>query len=118
MKKIDIVVKVRKGTVVQEEISIALMMNEDRLEDPAKLMEKARLSKELNTVLDQIGEREAKILRLRFGLNGCVPETLESVAKKMKLSRERVRQLEERALLRLRRLAYRTGLVEMCRRPV
>ena len=48
---------------------------------------------------------------MRFGLNGHERMTLEEVGKKLRLSRERVRQLEERGLLRLRRVAQRMGLL-------
>ncbi|MBI2362690.1 MAG: hypothetical protein HYV15_04840, partial [Elusimicrobia bacterium] len=41
------------------------------------------------------------------------PMTLEEVGKRLKLSRERIRQIEERALLRLRRVANRMGLIEL-----
>jgi RNA polymerase primary sigma factor len=48
---------------------------------------------------------------MRFGLTGRDPMTLEEVGKKLRLSRERVRQLEERGLARLRRVAQRMGLI-------
>lgn len=104
-----------KITVSQEEVEI--VMGDKYQEDPAKLMEKARLPKELDMVLAEIGDREAAIIRMRYGLNGGVPMLLEDIAKKMKLSRERVRQIEERALLRLRRVAGKIGLIELARRP-
>ena len=66
---------------------------------------------DLRKALDNIGEREKKILEMRFGLSGRDRMTLEQVGKKLRLSRERVRQLEERGLLRMRRIAQRTGLM-------
>ncbi len=58
-----------------------------------------------------VGERERRILLMRFGLDGKDRMTLEEVGKKLRLSRERVRQLEERGLMRLRRVTQRMGLV-------
>jgi RNA polymerase primary sigma factor len=53
-------------------------------------------------LLDQLTEREAAVLRLRFGLSGGEPMTLQAVGEKLGLTRERVRQLEVEALRSLR----------------
>jgi RNA polymerase primary sigma factor len=60
--------------------------------------------------LSQLPLRERQILELRFGLSG-ENQTLEEVGKKLRVSRERIRQLEKRGLERLRRLAQRMGIV-------
>jgi RNA polymerase sigma factor (sigma-70 family) len=59
-------------------------------------------SDELTRVLDTLSERESKILELRFGLTGEEPLTLEEVGKRFGLTRERIRQLEAKALAKLR----------------
>ena len=56
-------------------------------DDPAKIMERAMLHQELNKALDEVGEKEADIVRMRYGLNGGTPMTLNDIAKKIKLSR-------------------------------
>jgi len=56
----------------------------------------------LRTLLEQLSEREQQILKLRFGLTDSTGHTLEYVARKFKITRERVRQLEENALKKLR----------------
>jgi RNA polymerase primary sigma factor len=61
----------------------------------------------------QIGTREKNILQLRYGLAGKSPLTLHQVGKKLKLSRERVRQIEERALMRFKRVCYKMGIIEL-----
>ncbi len=78
---------------------------------PEQLYSSNRVNDELAQAMDQVGNREQEILEMRFGLNGHERMTLEEVGKKLKLSRERVRQLEERGLLRLRRVAQRMGLL-------
>ncbi|MBI4801126.1 MAG: sigma-70 family RNA polymerase sigma factor [Elusimicrobia bacterium] len=84
---------------------------------PESLISILRLHDELKDALVEIGERERMIIELRYGLVGQTPMTLNDIGRKLALSRERVRQIEERALLRLRRVAARMGLIEMGRRP-
>jgi RNA polymerase primary sigma factor len=56
----------------------------------------------LSTWLSQLNEREQKILRLRFGLEGTEPLTLAEIGRQINVSRERVRQLEAKAIMKLR----------------
>ena len=58
---------------------------------------------DINVVLSKLEPREADIIRLRFGLEGRDPLTLEQVGEKIGVTRERVRQLQEQALRRLRK---------------
>jgi RNA polymerase primary sigma factor len=84
---------------------------------PDNLISILRLHDELKDALVEIGERERMIVEYRYGLTGQTPMTLNDIGKKLNLSRERVRQIEERALLRLRRVAAKMGLIELGRRP-
>ncbi|HRK31577.1 MAG TPA: sigma-70 family RNA polymerase sigma factor [Tepidisphaeraceae bacterium] len=56
----------------------------------------------LEKLLDRVDEREATILKLRYGLDGSEPMTLKEIGKKIGLTRERVRQIEHEALKKLR----------------
>ena len=60
------------------------------------------LQETIEEVLSELTPRQSHILRLRFGLGGGKPHTLEEIANKFGLSRERIRQLEKEALRRLR----------------
>ena len=60
------------------------------------------LKEELNEVLDTLSEREARVLRLRFGLDDGRNRTLEEVGREFKVTRERIRQIEAKALRKLR----------------
>lgn len=60
------------------------------------------LEETIEQVLGELTNRQSSILRLRFGLGGGEPHTLEEIANKFGLSRERIRQLEKEALRRLK----------------
>ncbi|MCX7750052.1 MAG: RNA polymerase sigma factor RpoD/SigA [Candidatus Bipolaricaulota bacterium] len=60
------------------------------------------LREELTAIVNQLPERDAQVLRWRFGLEGATPLTLAEVGAALGVSRERARQLEERALKRLK----------------
>lgn len=82
----------------------------DLLEDETLVSAKDALSKVLDKervvgLLDRITEREREVLDMRFGLNNKKTHTLAEIARKLKLSRERIRQIEALALLKLRKLA-------------
>ncbi len=64
----------------------------------------------LEELLGELPEREQRILELRYGLGEGEPLTLEEVGKRLGISRERVRQLEEQALERLRGPLVRQGM--------
>ncbi|MCM8800577.1 MAG: RNA polymerase sigma factor RpoD [Candidatus Omnitrophica bacterium] len=69
---------------------------------PANATVQAMLKEEMQSALSSLSERERKILILRFGLNDGCPRTLEEVGKVFKVTRERVRQIEAKALKKLR----------------
>lgn len=56
----------------------------------------------LNTILNTLSDREANILKMRFGINVIKPKTLEEVGEILQISKERVRQIEGKALRKLR----------------
>jgi RNA polymerase sigma factor (sigma-70 family) len=66
------------------------------------LVTNAMLGADIDQALSCLEERDAKVLRMLFGLNGGEPRTLEDVASELSISRERVRQVQQRALARLR----------------
>jgi RNA polymerase primary sigma factor len=68
------------------------------------------LSDSIEEVLGTLKEREAKILRLYFGLDGKEPMTLEEIGSMMGITRERVRQIKEKALARLRHVSRARAL--------
>ena len=69
---------------------------------PSEEVAENMLSAEMDSLLEKLTPREARILRLRYGLNNSRPRTLKEVGKLFGLSRERIRQLERSALHKLR----------------
>jgi len=63
--------------------------------------------KKIEELLDAIDEREAKILRMRYGLDGAKPKTLKEIGEEVHLTRERVRQIENEALRKLHAILNR-----------
>ncbi|MEK7189081.1 MAG: sigma-70 family RNA polymerase sigma factor, partial [Patescibacteria group bacterium] len=71
-------------------------------EPPDELLNRQDQRQQIQTVLQRLPEREAEVVRRYFGLDGEEPITLEEIGSRLRLTRERVRQLKERALQRLR----------------
>jgi len=83
---------------------------EDRsAESPFEMAATALLPVEINRLLAPLDEREREILRLRFGLDRGEPRTLEEVGEHFNLTRERIRQIEARAMSKLRHPSSDTG---------
>jgi RNA polymerase sigma factor (sigma-70 family) len=83
---------------------------EDRsAESPFEVAATALLPVEISRLLAPLDEREREILRLRFGLDRGEPRTLEEVGEHFNLTRERIRQIEARAMSKLRHPSSDTG---------
>jgi RNA polymerase primary sigma factor len=82
--------------------------------DPETNMIDQEVMQELQRILGELNEREQRVMRLRFHLDSeGDPNVQEDVAREMKLSRERVRQIEIQAIKKLRALAQRRRLKDM-----
>ncbi len=81
--------------------SLGEMLMDERMRSPdEELLEHDALHRALE-LLDELDEREATVLRMRFGLDGLEPHTLKQIGEQLGLTRERVRQIETEALARL-----------------
>ncbi|MCL0050335.1 RNA polymerase sigma factor RpoD [Dehalococcoidia bacterium] len=75
---------------------------EDRKATPSEMASHLLLKEQIEEVLEGLTEREGKVLRLRFGLEDGRGRTLEEVGREFEVTRERIRQIEAKALRRLR----------------
>jgi len=80
--------------------------------DPARLTALIKQHEMINDLLSRLDKKEIKVLKMRFGLEDGQPRSLAQVAKVMKVSRERIRQLQERALNKLRNIALKMKIIE------
>jgi RNA polymerase primary sigma factor len=80
------------------------LIKDETLEDPFDMVFAMTLQDTLDNVLSHLSEREVKIIQLRFGLTGEGPLTLEETGKLLGITRERVRQIQEKAIFKLRNL--------------
>ncbi|TML63632.1 MAG: sigma-70 family RNA polymerase sigma factor, partial [Actinobacteria bacterium] len=80
---------------------------------PAEEAVTSTLPGEMSRLLSVLGEREREILRLRYGLDRGEPRTLDEVGEHFNLTRERIRQIEVRAMSKLRHPSVDTGAREL-----
>jgi len=99
----------------EREETLGDLLGEEGPSPPEEIAKELLLS-ELEESLKELPERERQILELRYGLEGQEPRTLEEIGRILGISRERVRQLEEQALERLRDPLVRQRLLRY-RRP-
>ena len=86
----------------EEENTLGDIIEDTRDRGPMEITEQQLLREEIRKVLNQLTVRERQVIELRFGLVDDHDHTLEEVGKKLKVTRERVRQIEERAIRKLR----------------
>jgi RNA polymerase sigma factor (sigma-70 family) len=100
----------------REDVSVG-----DRLAAPARELgedaDRVRIERATADLLESLPQREQRILRARFGFADGEPHTLQQVGAEIGISRERVRQIEKRALERLASAARRAGLDEVVSGP-
>ncbi|MBO4898460.1 MAG: RNA polymerase sigma factor RpoD [Clostridia bacterium] len=86
----------------EEDSHLGDFIPDDDAPAPSELASFMLLKEQLMDVLDSLSSREEKVLRLRFGLDDGRPRTLEEVGKVFDVTRERIRQIEAKALRKLR----------------
>ncbi len=79
-------------------------------EEPLSILEHTKRMEEVASWLDTLNSDERKVIMLRFGLDGDEPQTLESIGKTFGVTRERIRQIEQKALNKLRKIVKRRNI--------
>jgi RNA polymerase primary sigma factor len=87
---------------IGEDSDMADFLEDATREDPSDALVERSLVCEVEHVLDTLSPKEREILRLRFGLGNTAEHTLEAIGKRFAVTRERIRQIEDKAIRKLR----------------
>ena len=111
LSKVKEIAKLSQGTTSLDTIvddgnftRLADLIRDDTLTEPFEAVFSMTIQETMGTILSCLSEREMKIIQLRFGLTGEAPLTLEETGKLLGITRERVRQIQEKATFKLREL--------------
>jgi len=88
---------------VGDDGEFGMFIKDETLPPPEQSAESAILKKDIHKALDVLNEKERQIIALRYGLRDGVPRTLEEIGGEFRLTRERIRQIESKALAKLSR---------------
>lgn len=94
----------------EEDSELGDFVEDHKMLTPYELTNRSLLREQLDSVLGSLSSREEKVLRYRYGLDDGSPKTLEEVGKIFKVTRERIRQIEVKALRKLRHPSRRKKL--------
>jgi len=86
----------------EEDSTLSEFIEDEKTLSPSQVVSRELLKDQIREVLNDLTERERKILELRFGLRDSTPHTLEEVGKIFGVTRERIRQIEAKALEKIR----------------
>ncbi len=86
----------------EEDSHLGDFIEDEKTQTPSESVATTMLKEQLLGVLDTLTPREEKVLRLRYGIDDGKPRTLEEVGKEFNVTRERIRQIEAKALRKLR----------------
>ncbi len=98
-------VSLEKPVGDEEESEFGHFITDESVQLPEEAAEVTLRKETLEKILSQLSQRERKVLELRYGLNGEHPRTLDEVGRAFNVTRERIRQIENQSLKKLRALA-------------
>jgi RNA polymerase nonessential primary-like sigma factor len=101
---------IERGAADNGAETVVDMVADDQATDPLGHTLSHELDLLLRHGLDELSEREREVLSGRYGLHDREPETLEVLAERLGLTRERIRQIQQEALLKLKRRMVRNGI--------
>lgn len=97
---------------ITDNLTLSDYLEDENSEFPENNIQKYFLQKDVKKVLNELSSREQKILTDRFGINGENPKTLKQIGEETGFSKERIRQIENFALLKIRQSKHKKQLKE------
>lgn len=95
---------------IDPSLSIGESLADDSAETPEMQIHAAEVEHLVNEWIGLLNDKQRQVIEFRYGLNGCEVATLEELAERLSLTRERVRQIQIEALSQLRRILKRRGV--------
>jgi len=99
-------------TVGDDDSNIGSFVEDKDTKSPEETVFTQMLRNQISRVLSELNEKEQIVIKKRFGLDDGIPRTLEEIGQYLQMTRERVRQIEERAILKLRKFSKQYGFTE------
>lgn len=99
-------------SVGDEESTMGTFIEDKESKSPEEQVFVQMLRSQIARVLNELNEKEQIVIKKRFGLDDGIPRTLEEIGHYLQMTRERVRQIEERAILKLRKFSKQYGFTE------
>jgi len=99
-------------TIIDEDgkITIEDTLQDNSTQEPLSALEQSKRTEEIASWLETLTSDEKKVITLRFGLDGDEPQTLEAIGKQFGVTRERIRQIEQKSLNKLRKIVKRKNI--------
>lgn len=99
-------------SIGDEESTMGSFIEDKDSKSPEEQVFVQMLRNQIERVLNELNDKEQVVIKKRFGLDDGVPRTLEEIGHYLQMTRERVRQIEERAILKLRKFSKQYGFSE------
>ncbi len=96
----------------EDDSKIADFIEDETIKSPVEVASQNLLREQLLSIIETLTPREQKVIRLRYGLDDSHPRTLEEVGREFNVTRERIRQIEAKALRKLRHPSRAKKLVD------
>ena len=96
----------------EDDSKIADFIEDETIKSPVEVASQNLLREQLLAIIETLTPREQKVIRLRYGLDDSHPRTLEEVGKEFNVTRERIRQIEAKALRKLRHPSRAKKLID------
>ena len=94
----------------EDEDSLQSLVEDIQAPQPQEALVRNEMERILDELMDMLNERERQILRLHFGMEDGICHSLEDISKELKISKERVRQVEKKAMEKLQKMGIGMGL--------